>query len=63
MSRNDPSQGTVADPAQPHGHRVPEPDNMARLRQIQRDVNAADRAATTPRPPQQVSDKQDWHTG
>jgi hypothetical protein len=61
--RNDASQGMVQDPAHPQGHKAPQPDTTAIFNSIQRGVNAADRAATKPRPPQKVSDVQDWRKG
>jgi hypothetical protein len=60
---DDASQGTEPDPKNPRAIPVAEPDNMARSRQIQRDMSAADRAATTPRPPQNIGGKQDWRRG
>ena len=62
-TKSDPSQGIVPDPARPRGHSVPNPDNAAQFQQIQAAVNAADRAAMKPRPPQEVADRQDWRKG
>ena len=61
--KSDPSQGMVPDPAHPRGRKAPTPDGKAIIRGIGRAVNAADRAATKPRPPQKVSGKQDWRCG
>jgi hypothetical protein len=45
-AKSDPSRG-MAPPKKPRAIPVALPDNMARLRQIQRDVDTADRDATT----------------
>ena len=63
MSKDDPSQGTVPDPKNPKGHPVPNPDGKRIIRKIGRDVDAADRAVTKPRPAQKVGGKQDWRRG
>ena len=59
----DPSQGVVPDPKVPTTRPVAEPDGPAILREIQRDVDTADRAVTKRRPAQDVGGKQDWRRG
>jgi hypothetical protein len=60
-SKNDSSQGTVADPKNPKATRVAEPDTRALMRADQRTINAKDAAQTRAKPAQVVSGKQDWH--
>ena len=60
--KSDPSQG-MADPKRPRSRPVAEPDNMARLRGIQRDVDAKDKADHAPGAKPYQPTTQDWHRG
>lgn len=62
-TKSDPSQGMVKDPARPSGHKVPEPANERQFRQIQRAVNASDRASVVKKSRSRESDRQDWRKG
>jgi hypothetical protein len=57
-------QGTKADPKRPSSRPTRQPVSAAEMkRQVQPAINAADRAATKPRPAQKISGKQDWRRG